>query len=90
MENCNKNYQLDMGQLFTNLHSWGQHSQKEFAALMLHSHAEFSNIINSQGTIMGKNIGNLVEEVSNLKEQLSVITQERDDLLETVESLIKM
>ena len=87
MENCPSIYQLDMRQLFTNLHSWGEQSQKEFAALMLHSYAEFSNIINSQGKIMGKNIENLVEEANKLKEQLSVITQERDNLLQTIESL---
>ena len=87
MESCQRNNQLDMRHLLTNLHSWGEQSQKEFAALMLHSYAEFSNIINSQGTIMSKNIENLVEEVRKLKEQLSLITQERDDLLETVESL---
>jgi len=76
-----------MRQLFTELHSWREQSQREFAALMLNSYAEFSNIINSQGMIMGKNIENLVKEVGGLKEQLSIITLERDSLLETVESI---
>ena len=58
------------------LHSWREESQREL-----------SNIMNSQGTIIGKGIENLVEELSDIKAQLSIITQERNDLLETVESL---
>ena len=69
------------------LHSWREESQREFSTFMFNTYAEFSNIINPQGTIICKGIENLVEELSDIKAQLSIITQERNDLLETVESL---
>ena len=63
MQNC----QGDVRHLFTKLHSWREESQREF-----------SNIINSQSTVIGEGIQNLVEEVNGLQAQLSIITQGRD------------
>ena len=79
--------QGEVRHLFMKLHSWREESQREFSTFMFNTCAEFSNIMNPQGTIICKGIENLVEELSDTKAQLSMITQERNDLLETVESL---
>ena len=65
MQNC----QGEVRHLFTKLHSWQEESQREF-----------SNIINSQSTVIGEGIQNLVEEVNGLQAQLSIITQGRDSI----------
>ena len=70
------NMQGELSYFFMKLHSWREESQREF-----------SNIMNSQGTIVDKGIDKLIKEHSDMKLQLSIITQERNDLLETVESL---
>ena len=68
--------QSELRYLFKRLTSWKEESQ-----------IKFSNIINSQSTIIENGISNLVEEVSDLQAQLSVITKERNNLLETVENM---
>ena len=68
--------QSDLKYLFKELNSWKEESQ-----------IKFSNIINCQSTVIENGISNLVEEVSDLQAQLSVITKERNNLLETVENM---
>ena len=48
------------------------------------SHKDFSNIIQFHSTNINEGINDLVQEVSNLKFNLSMITRERNDLIETV------
>ena len=72
--------------LFDQLKSWREVSQREF-----------SNIINSHSKLIGRHqffmtrinngINELVEKVTDLEERLSVITNERNDLLGTVDNL---
>ena len=51
------------------------------------SHKEISSIINSHNSTVKKGINDLVKEVNNLQDELSVIRKERHVLLETVENL---
>ena len=71
-----QNYNIDshreVRESFQNLQSWMEESQREF-----------SNI--SVG--LNKGIRDLIEEVSDLRTQLSVTTKERDDLIHSVGNL---
>ena len=71
-----KGPQSEAGDLFKALGSWRDESQRQF-----------STIINSHSKSIIKVINNLVGEVSSLQSQLSVITNERNDLLKTVDNL---
>ena len=62
--------------LFRTLDSWRETSQREF-----------SNIINAHSSSINKGITHLVEEVSDLKAQLTISEKERNRLLETVNNL---
>ena len=77
----------DLRDLFTKLDSWKEESQREFSTFMLNTYAEFSNIMSSQSTLIDMRVNSLVEEASCLQAQLSIITEERNDLNETVENL---
>ena len=77
----------DVGDLFEKLNSWKEESQSEFSTFMFNTYAEFSNIISPKRAIIEKGIESLVEELSAVKAQLSIRTQERNDLYETVENL---
>ena len=66
----------DVGNLFKKLSSWKEGSQREF-----------SNIINYHSSSINKGINDLVQEVCSLKSKLSVITTERNELLERVDKL---
>jgi len=68
--------QNEVHDLFEKLISWRDES-----------HKEFSSIINSHNSTVKKGINDLVKEVSNLQDELSVIRKERNVLLETVENL---
>ena len=68
-----KESQSELRYMFTRLKSWQEESQREF-----------SNIINSQSTIIDNNLSNLVEEIDELQTQLSAVKKERDHLLEKV------
>lgn len=65
--------QSELGNFFEKLNMWREES-----------HREFSNILHYHGSSINKGINHLVEEVSDLKVKLSVITRERNHLLETV------
>ena len=71
-----KEFKSDFKYLITRLNAWREVS-----------HREFSNVIDSQSTIINKGISNLFGEVSNLQAQLSIITKERNNLLLTVGTL---
>ena len=62
--------------LFRKLRSWQKESQGEFAKIM-----------NSQSQNINKGINDLVEEVSDLRTQLSTMTKERGDLLGIIDNL---
>ena len=68
--------QSEIGHLFEKLSVWREES-----------HREFSNIITSHSRSINKGINDLVEEVTELKVELSIITSERNDLLETLQNL---
>merc|ERR1712018_586630 len=68
--------QSEIGHFFQKLSIWRDES-----------HKEFSNIITFHSSSISKGINDLVEEVSDLKAELSIITKERNDLLETVHNL---
>merc|ERR1711884_338462 len=70
------NSQSQLNDLFEKLVSWRDES-----------HKEISYIINSYNSHVKLGIKNLVNEVSNLQDELSVIRKERNVLLETVENL---
>ena len=63
------------------------HFFEELSTWREESHREFSNIITTHSSSINKGINALVEEVSELKIKLSVVTKERNDLLETVHNL---
>ena len=65
--------------LFNKLDSWREVSQR--------AQRDFSNIISSHRGNISNGINNLVEEVSDLKSKLLVLTEERNVLLERVDSL---
>ena len=87
MNESHKDGRSEAKDLFMKLNSWKEESQREFSTFMFNTYAEFSNIISSQSPIIDQGIDNLLEEVSDLKAQLSIMTQERNDLNETVENL---
>ena len=66
-------FQSEVGHFFEKLSIWREES-----------HRDFSNIIQFHSTTINKGISDLVQEVNNLKDDLSMITRERNDLLETV------
>ena len=68
--------QTELRSFFYKLDSWREVSQRQF-----------SNIINSYNSSITKGVNDLVEEVCNLKTQLSAITEERNDLLLSVNNL---
>ena len=68
----------EVGHFFEKLNIWRNES-----------HKEFSNIVKSHRNSINKCINDLAEEVEDLKDKLSVITRERNDLLETVHNLTK-
>ena len=70
------NSQSQVNDLFEKLISWREES-----------HKEISYIINSYNSHVKMGINNLVNEVSNLQDELSAIRKERTVLLETVENL---
>ena len=59
----------------------------EFTSLREETHRQFSTIINTHSNSINKGINALVEEVSHLQAQVSVITHERNVLIETVANL---
>ena len=71
-----RNCQREVLDLFEKLASWREESNKEI-----------SDIINSHNISLINGINNLVKEVSNLQDELSVIRNERNVLLRTVENL---
>ena len=73
--------------LFVRLNSWKEESQRLFSKFMHETYAEFSDIVNSQSNLIVMDINSLNEEFSDLKAQLSIMTQERNDLHETVKNL---
>ena len=83
----NKECQSQVNDLFTKLNNWKVQSQREFSNVLLDTFAQFSNIIDYQSAEIGQGIGSLVEEIDDLKAQLSIMTQERNDLRETVQDL---
>ena len=85
--NGDQDWQIEVWNLFKNLNSWKEESNNQF-----------SNIINSYDKSIKKGIGELAQEVCDLKTQLSettnvyrenytTITDERNVLLETVKNL---
>ena len=68
--------QNEVGEFFKKLQNWRKESEREF-----------SKVIDTYSIILNNRIKNLVEEISELKNQLSVITQERDDMKKTVNNL---
>ena len=83
----NNEYKSGLMDLFMKLNSWKENSQRELSTFMFNTYADFSNIITSQSTIIDKEINSLVEQVGDLKGKLSIMTQERNDLKETVVKL---
>ena len=77
----------DVRDLVQKLNLWKEESKSEFSTFMFNTYAEFSNIISPRSAIIEKGIESLVEEVNGLQAQLSIMTQERNDLNETVENL---
>ena len=68
--------QSEIGHFLQKLSKWRDESNKEF-----------SNILTFHSSSINKGINDLVEEVSDLKVELSLIKKERNDLLETVHNL---
>ena len=77
----------DVNNLFVKLNSWKEESQRDFSKFMFNTYAQFSTIISSQSTVVNMSMNSFVEEISGLQAELSTVTQERNDLLETVENL---
>ena len=69
-------YQGEMGHFLEKLSIWREESQREL-----------SKIIQFNGGSVNKGIHELVEEVNELKAELSIIKKERNGLLETVNNL---
>ena len=59
----------------------------KFNSLREETHEQFSTIINAHSESVKKGISDLVEEVSILQAQVSIITHERNVLLDTVANL---
>ena len=68
-----KDCQNEIKEVFDKLSSWREQS-----------HHEFSEIINAHSSNISKGISDLVEEVGELKAELSLIRKERNVLVETV------
>ena len=68
--------QSEVGHFFEQLRRWREESEKEFTNFMQRHSGHISKCIND-----------LVEEVSDLKVELSLIKIERNDLLETINNL---
>ena len=66
----------EVGRFFEKLNTWRNES-----------HREFSNIVKLHRNSINKGINDLAKEVEDLRDKLSVITRERNDLLETVHNL---
>ena len=66
----------ELSYLFNKLDSWKEASLREF-----------SKIVNSHRSNINNGVNDLVEEVCDLKARLSVITKERNDLLDKVDVL---
>ena len=71
-----KDSQGEVGDMFKKLSSWMEETQRQF-----------SNSINSYAQSMGEELNDLAEEICDLETKLSVITKERDDLLNTINNL---
>ena len=65
--------QSEMREFFEKIRTWRKESEREF-----------SNIIDSYSISINNGIKSLVEEINELKNELSAITQERNDMIETV------
>ena len=71
-----KDAQGEVRGLFKKLSSWMEEAQRQF-----------SSTINSHAQSMNKGLNDLSGEICDLETKLSVITKERDDLLNTVNNL---
>ena len=69
-------YQSKIGDFFEKFSTWRKESDKEL-----------SNIFQFHSKIINSYTHGLVEEVNDLKIKLSVITKERNDLIQTVHNL---
>ena len=69
-------FSSEVGHFFEKLSTWREELNNEF-----------SNILTFHSSSLRQGIKNLAEEVSDLKVELSIITKERNDLLETVHNL---
>ena len=78
-----KSGQMTFSHFYSKLSSWKEESQRMFSNI-LDSH---SSIIDSHSISVDQTINELSGDISNLQEQLSIITNERDNLLETVANL---
>ena len=76
IDESQKDCQSEVWEMFKNLSSWKDESQNKL-----------TKIINSYDNTIKKGISVLVEEVSDLKTQLSVTVKERNALMETVKNL---
>ena len=76
MNKGRKGCQLQATNFFEKLSSWREESN-----------IQFSNILNSHGSLIHEGIKDLVKENSILQEELSVIKNERSGLLKTVDNL---
>ena len=76
LQNSKMDSKTELSYLFNKLESWKEASLRDF-----------SKIVNSHRSSINKGVGDLVEEVCDLKAQLSVITKERNDLLDKVDVL---
>ena len=69
--------------LYSRLDSW----KKELSCLWEESQRHFSNIIESHCNRIAKTINEFQDDACQLQAQLSVVSKERNDLLETVDNL---
>ena len=70
--------QIEVGHFFEKISVWREES-----------HREFSNILTLHSSSINMSITNLLEEVGDLKDKLSAMTRERNNLLETGHNLSK-
>ena len=68
--------QSEVRKFLNELKTWREESQ-----------TQFSNIIHSYTGTIGKGIGELVDEVCDLKAQLSASTKDRNDLIQTINNM---
>ena len=76
MDTDHKAFQLEALSLFEKQSSWREESNRQF-----------SNILNSNSSIINKGINDLVRENSSLRAELSFVKNERSGLLKTVDNL---